>query len=222
MKYVVVVFLRQYILFFSQSSFLLGAISLISYCSGFQRFWIPLGLGMSSPQLFLVQEDEKDNRFNTTSLIIEEAFPRSDGPDPEIAPAVEPLEFQFQEEEDENNIVCEKQDLEWCTAAEETPSVSSSTKSQNQSLGQYEVADDEDDDGFATPISSHHKIPVMAQCPPAPKKIRTPHSSSTKRKSPPRTRRHLHLDLSREVELMFPPTVRDDLGRKIKKARIED
>lgn len=185
---------------------------------------------MSSPQLFHVQEEEEDekdtSRFKiSTSLIIEEAFPRSDGCDHEIAPA---------QEED-----CEKQDRECTTTTtpaagdDETSSVSSSTKSQHSrplpSLGQEfeEVADD--DDGFATPISSHHKIPVTAQCPPAPKKIRTPNgrhsssSSSTKRKSPPRrTRQHLRLDLSREVELMFPPNVRDDLGRKIKKAKIED
>lgn len=188
---------------------------------------------MSSPKLFLVQEegDEKDtSRFKTTSLIIEEAaFPRSDRSDHETtAPA--------QEKEEEED--CEKQNRECTTTTtpavgdeEISSSVSSSTKFQQNrpSLGQEfeEVADD--DDGFATPITSHHKIPVTEQCPPAPKKIRTPNgrhsstSTSTKRKSPPRrTNRHLRLDLSGEVELMFPPNVRDDLGRKIKKARIED
>lgn len=30
--------------------------------------------------------------------------------------------------------------------------------------------DDADDDGFKTPVSMDHKIPVLQQCPPAPRK----------------------------------------------------
>ncbi|KAJ1409613.1 hypothetical protein SESBI_22670 [Sesbania bispinosa] len=62
------------------------------------------------------------------------------------------------------------------------------------------VEDEENDDGFRTPTSMDHRIPVVKQCPPAPTKLPKP---SLKRK-PPCTCRHQTLDLSKEVELLFP------------------
>nr|GLL36992.1 uncharacterized protein LOC109181052 [Ipomoea trifida] len=79
-------------------------------------------------------------------------------------------------------------------------------KEQRQ-LGKSEVA--EDDDGFRTPESLEHRIPVITACPPAPKKIR-PKISPAKRS---RTNAEL-LDLSDEVESLFSP--------KIKKFRREE
>lgn len=78
---------------------------------------------------------------------------------------------------------------------------------------------DENDDGFKTPTSLDHKIPIT-QCPPAPRK---PSSSTRKRRQiSSNARRTLRLDLSREVESMFPQPIFDDLHRKIKKARREN
>lgn len=77
-------------------------------------------------------------------------------------------------------------------------------------LGESEVA--EDDDGFRTPDSLEHRIPVITECPPAPKKTR-PKISSAKRS---RTTAEL-LDLSDEVESLFPPA-----HTKIKKFKREE
>ncbi|KAJ1394389.1 hypothetical protein SESBI_34190 [Sesbania bispinosa] len=60
--------------------------------------------------------------------------------------------------------------------------------------------EEEENDGFRTPTSMDHRIPVAKQCPPAPRKLPKP---SLKRK-PPCTCRHQTLDLSKEVELLFP------------------
>ncbi|XP_062084942.1 uncharacterized protein LOC133791070 [Humulus lupulus] len=72
-----------------------------------------------------------------------------------------------------------------------------------------------DHDGFKTPTSVDTKIPVVLPCPPAPRK---PKSTilKTKRKA---NRRRVLLDLTSEIESLFPPTVLADLGSKIKKVR---
>ncbi|KAF5751464.1 hypothetical protein HS088_TW02G00478 [Tripterygium wilfordii] len=72
---------------------------------------------------------------------------------------------------------------------------------------------DDQNDGFRTPTSSDHKIPVVLQCPPAPRK---PRSLPSKRKSS--CQRVLVLDLSKEIESLFPPNL---VGNKIKKVRQE-
>ncbi|KDP35627.1 hypothetical protein JCGZ_09065 [Jatropha curcas] len=78
--------------------------------------------------------------------------------------------------------------------------------------------DDEDDnDGFKTPTSLDHKIPLTKQCPPAPTKP-SKSSLSSKRKSS-NVRASRQLDLSQEVECLFPKPILDDFHRKIKKAR---
>ncbi|GAV69467.1 hypothetical protein CFOL_v3_12968 [Cephalotus follicularis] len=83
-------------------------------------------------------------------------------------------------------------------------------------LGEFKV--EEENDGFKTPTSLEHKMPVIKQCPPAPRKPKP-----TKRKiSSTAPRKKLLLDLSQEVESMFPMPILVDLHQKIKKARRED
>lgn len=74
--------------------------------------------------------------------------------------------------------------------------------------------EDEADEGFKTPTSSDHKIPVILQCPPAPRKPK-PIPSRRKRKAncPPR----ILLDLSKQIDSLFPSPL--DLGSKIKKVK---
>ncbi|XVE79587.1 hypothetical protein DITRI_Ditri14bG0070600 [Diplodiscus trichospermus] len=73
---------------------------------------------------------------------------------------------------------------------------------------------DENKDGFKTPTSLDHKIPVMLKCPPAPRKPKS--LPSPKRKA---FRRRILLDLTKEIESLFPPALLADLGNKIKKVR---
>lgn len=70
-------------------------------------------------------------------------------------------------------------------------------------------------DGFKTPTSLDNKIPAILPCPPAPRKPKST-ISKTKRKA---NRRLVFLDLTSEIESLFPPTVLADLGGKIKKVR---
>ncbi|KAF9599320.1 hypothetical protein IFM89_036618 [Coptis chinensis] len=81
------------------------------------------------------------------------------------------------------------------------------------SLGELNV--DENDDGFRTPTTLEHKIPVIQNCPPAPKKPKS--LPSRKRKGSPNHHR-IRVDLSEEIEVSFSPVFLDDLGRKMKKA----
>lgn len=69
------------------------------------------------------------------------------------------------------------------------------------SLGDFSACDDGDDEGFKTPPSFDHKIPmIQRQCPPPPRKPK-----STKRKLLPR--RRIALDLSEEeFYSLFPPS----------------
>ncbi|XWS28842.1 hypothetical protein CRYUN_Cryun25bG0106300 [Craigia yunnanensis] len=74
--------------------------------------------------------------------------------------------------------------------------------------------EDENNDGFKTPTSLDHKIPIMLKCPPAPRKPKS--LPSPKRKA---CRRRILLDLTKEIECLFPPALLADLGNKIKKVR---
>ncbi|XP_021672707.2 cyclin-dependent protein kinase inhibitor SMR3-like [Hevea brasiliensis] len=91
------------------------------------------------------------------------------------------------------------------------------------SLGEVKATDDDDDDnnGFKTPTSLDHKISATKQCPPAPRKPR-PVIPAKRKASPSNVRRSLQLDLSREVESLFPRPILADLYQKMKKARRED
>ncbi|KAF9665510.1 hypothetical protein SADUNF_Sadunf16G0130300 [Salix dunnii] len=82
------------------------------------------------------------------------------------------------------------------------------------SLGAFQIEDNDHGDVSKTPTSSDCKIPDIFQCPPAPRKPKS--LPSTNRKSP---RRRVFLDLSNEVETLFPPALAANLGCKIKKVR---
>ncbi|KAK8485308.1 hypothetical protein V6N13_024300 [Hibiscus sabdariffa] len=71
------------------------------------------------------------------------------------------------------------------------------------SLGEMKVSHD-DDDGFKTPTSLDHKIPVMNQCPPSPRKRKPPPSNKRKPSPSSSTCRNLQLDFSKEVDSLFP------------------
>ncbi|KAF3454716.1 hypothetical protein FNV43_RR05164 [Rhamnella rubrinervis] len=76
----------------------------------------------------------------------------------------------------------------------------------------------DDDNGFKTPTSLDQKIPVALKCPPAPRKPKSLPSSTiktTKRKA--HGHRRVFLDLSCEIESLFPPTLVAGFGGKIKK-----
>ncbi|XVF68752.1 hypothetical protein PTKIN_Ptkin11bG0026500 [Pterospermum kingtungense] len=75
--------------------------------------------------------------------------------------------------------------------------------------------EDERNDGFKTPTSLNHKIPALLKCPPAPRKPRSL-PISPKRKA---FHRKILLDLTKEIESLFPPALLADLGNKIKKVR---
>lgn len=82
------------------------------------------------------------------------------------------------------------------------------------SFGAFQVEDSDHGDVSKTPTSSDCRIPETFQCPPAPRKRKS--LPSTNRKSP---RRRVLLDLSNEVETLFPPALAANLGGKIKKVR---
>ncbi|GMN58675.1 hypothetical protein TIFTF001_027781 [Ficus carica] len=98
-------------------------------------------------------------------------------------------------------------------------------KTASSSLGELDSKVDIDDDGFKTPTSLDHKIPVTQHCPAAPRKPRI----SSKRKAVPSSGRtssssttacrSLQLDFSEQIESMFPEL---QCHRKIKKARRTD
>ncbi|KAL5716682.1 hypothetical protein ACHQM5_009812 [Ranunculus cassubicifolius] len=79
---------------------------------------------------------------------------------------------------------------------------------------------DENDDGFKTPTSMDHKIPRIKQCPPAPMKLKA-RSCPMKKKAKRKEMSSDHcfrIDLSKEIQLLFPPLV-SDLGGLHKKMK---
>ncbi|KAK8662825.1 hypothetical protein V6N13_024712 [Hibiscus sabdariffa] len=90
------------------------------------------------------------------------------------------------------------------------------------SLGEMKAS--HDDDGFKTPTSLDHKIPVMKQCPPLPRKPKPPPSNKRKPSPSPSssTCRNLQLDFSKEVDSLFPTDFLAHMHRKVKKARKQD
>ncbi|KAF5954191.1 hypothetical protein HYC85_007047 [Camellia sinensis] len=74
----------------------------------------------------------------------------------------------------------------------------SSLTIKTRSLGEFKVAEDDNDGGgFRTPTSLDQRIPVITQCPPAPRKPKKTLSLTTKRKA---ASRRLMLDLSTEID----------------------
>lgn len=81
------------------------------------------------------------------------------------------------------------------------------------SVEEFRVIQD-DDNGFKTPTFLDQKIPVTLKCPPAPRK---PKSLPSTKKRKAHRRQRLFLDLSSEIESLFPPTLVADFGGKAKK-----
>lgn len=91
------------------------------------------------------------------------------------------------------------------------------------SFGEFKIEEGFDhqedfDSGFKTPTSLDHQIPVLLQCPAAPRKPKS-RPILTKRKAQSQSQRRILYDLSNEIEALFPPALRADLGNKIKKAK---
>ncbi|PIA60237.1 hypothetical protein AQUCO_00300029v1 [Aquilegia coerulea] len=100
---------------------------------------------------------------------------------------------------------------------EEYKSTVSTMEVRIPSLGDQDFkVHDEDDDGFRTPTSMDHRIPVIRQCPPAPRK---PKSCPMKKRKASSNLHRIKIDLSKEIELMFPSLVSDLDQKIIKKLR---
>ncbi|GLU11624.1 hypothetical protein SLE2022_283580 [Rubroshorea leprosula] len=78
-----------------------------------------------------------------------------------------------------------------------------------------DLQNDGNGEGLKTPTALDHRIPAKLKCPPAPRKPKS--LPSAKRKEV--LRRRILLDLTKEIESLFPPALRADLGNKIKKVR---
>lgn len=161
--------------------------SLILFLFMFSEFEEIPFVGMSNSELFLIEKDPKVIEFN---ILLRPTLEISDGV--QIAGPGDQELHRRQEEEEEKDQKCREM----------------------ASLGEFKL--DDDDDGFRTPTSLDHKIPVIQKCPPAPRKPKS--LPSTKRKASS-NRRQLLFDVSDEMELLFPPTLLSDLGCKTKKFR---
>lgn len=162
-------------------------------------------LSMSNSEVFSVE-------FDVLKRPLTEFHDESDDNDPELGQALaRVVEAAADEKEEKFNgtFVLSKEPVK-------SPELGGEFKATDQHHD-----DDENDDGFKTPTSLDHKIPVKAQCPPAPKKSNS-FSSRKRRPVSSNVRRTLRLDLSHEVESLFPKPIFDDLHRKIKKARKEN
>ncbi|KAK4583604.1 hypothetical protein RGQ29_026368 [Quercus rubra] len=156
-------------------------------------------LSMPNSEIFLIKDDKESVKLS----IFEEPTLRNEdkcyaamaSKVPELHEGKEEFEIEKKEEKREATV-----------PSDECESV-------RPSLGEFKVQ--EDDDGFKTPTSLDHKVPVIKQCPPAPRKPKP----SMKRKVSQNVRTSLQLDLSKEVESLFPPSLLFDFHCKIKKAR---
>jgi hypothetical protein len=155
-------------------------------------------LSMSNSEIFLIKDDKESVRFK------EELTLRIEDKSYAIASNVVQPELHDQHEEQEKEKKEEKR---------EEVMIRSEVCDERPSLGEFKA--EEEDDGFKTPTSLDHKIPAIKQCPPAPRKPKP----SMKRKVLQNVRTCLQLDLSKEVEPLFPPSLLSDLDCKIKKAR---
>ena len=163
-------------------------------------------MGVSDSQMFLTEKDLNSMELNflvRPTLDFQDQCPTApseeEKEDHELFKRPEVKEEEKQEEEEDKCKI----------------SVSS-LEVKVPSLGELRDVED-DDDGFRTPTSLDHKIPESLQCPPAPRKPKP--IPSTKRKA---GRRRIMLDLSNEIESLFPPALLVDLHVKIKKIRRGD
>lgn len=150
-------------------------------------------MGVSDSQMFLSEKDLNAMEFN---FLVRPTVP----PEDHHGIHKKPPEVK-EEEEEENKCKISVSCLEL-----KIPSV-----------GKFRDVED-DDDGFKTPTSLGHKIPAILQCPPAPRKPKTI-PLMTKRKA---ARQRILLDLSNDIESLFPTALLVDLSGKFKKIRQED
>ncbi|KAI3429089.1 DUF4378 domain-containing protein [Psidium guajava] len=90
------------------------------------------------------------------------------------------------------------------------------------SLEELGSIEDEDDEGFKTPtptasLGREAETLAAVRCPPAPRKPRAVRSAKRKDRSAGVTL----LDLTDEIDSLFPPAIRRHLYGKIKKAKLE-
>ncbi|KAE8039043.1 hypothetical protein FH972_011491 [Carpinus fangiana] len=121
-----------------------------------------------------------------------------------------PPTLEFQEDHGKPEVVKQEEEEEEENKKKKKINIPSVT------VGEFRDVED-DEDGFKTPTSLDHKIPAILQCPPAPRKPKT--IPLTKRKA---ARQRILLDLSNDIEALFPQALLEDLSRgKIKKIRKE-
>jgi len=159
-------------------------------------------MGVSDSQMFL---SEKDLHAMELNFLVRPTLEFQDDQDHGLHKKPEALKEEEEEEEENKCKISVVPSLELI----KIPSVA-------------EFRDDveDDDDGFKTPTSLDHKIPVIRPCPPPPRKPKT--ITLTKRKA---ARQRILLDLSNDIEALFPPALLVDLSgktRKSKKIRQED
>ena len=91
------------------------------------------------------------------------------------------------------------------------------SKHQDRDRDRESKSVEDDDNGFKTPTSLEHKIPESLRCPMAPRKPKS--RPMMKRKAVERQR--LFLDLSSEIQSLFPADFLVGLGGKMKRVRQE-
>ncbi|XP_040994037.1 cyclin-dependent protein kinase inhibitor SMR3-like isoform X1 [Juglans microcarpa x Juglans regia] len=161
-------------------------------------------MGVSDSQMLFSDKDLNAMKLNflaKPTLEFQDQCPTAPSEDHGLIKKPEVKEKEDQEQDHE-----EKEDK--CNI-----SVLSSLRLKIPPPGEFRNVED-DDDGFKTPTSLDNKIPVVLQCPPAPRKPK-PRAVQTKRRGA--ARRRILLDLSNEIESLFPPALLVDLSGKIKK-----
>jgi hypothetical protein len=161
-------------------------------------------MGVSDSQMFL---SEKDLHAMELNFLVRPTLEFQDDQDHGLHKKPETLKEEEEGEEEEENK---------CKISV----VPSLELIKIPSVAEFRDDVEDDDDGFKTPTSLDHKIPVIRPCPPPPRKPKT--ITLTKRKA---ARQRILLDLSNDIEALFPPALLVDLSgktRKSKKIRQED
>lgn len=169
--------------------------------------------GVSNSEMFL---SEKDLSSMEISFLVRPPleFQEADHPCCQIAPNFQDDESQQQKEERVQEDQQQQEKEEKLCKLQLTPLEINLPSSGEFNSHYYKKNNNED--GFKTPTSSDHKIPAMLKCPPAPRKPKS--LPSPKRKDAFRRQKML-LDLTKEIESLFPPALLADLGNKIKTVR---
>lgn len=118
---------------------------------------------------------------------------------------------EIQEKHQEHEREEEEQEEE-----EKSEILVSSLRLKMPSRGETKKDEEEEEDGFRTPTSLDQRIPLISQCPPAPRK---PKSIPSRKRKSAYGGGIMIIDLSSEVEALFPSSIVADLGGKINKVR---